>query len=401
MVVMRRIVRTLTATILIVWSAALTVAWWQTAHAIQTSPVGNDIIARLFPAGFVHTSISVGFVLVGLLVWFGVLAAAGGSVPGALFALLPAIGWWALRYLGQIDPGDYREWMVRGQDLWGAAVVVTVLIARLLPWRDARAAGSGRASRPIPASVIARTRSWGTPGNSVATDSFGSANAPIGRVGDRRVGQRLEQLIEQGSARLFHALRFGESDPVDVNHAVVVGNRVALVEVKVWKPGIYTWQGAQTLLRYDDRFRGGRSDLVEALHRCRRDLGPGIEIQAWIVVTPVGDAEQHTYVLDDSEAPDGVKLCRLDELERVRDWLATADGSPATNGAKNAPAANTTTDGINTELIRSLITAHRQHPASDEPALHHEPGRYSVKFGPRWLRQRARHQLRVGDRLIN
>lgn len=394
MVVLRRIVRILVAAGLIAWSAALTAAWWQPVRAIEPAPFGSDLAQTLFPTGFLQTLIAVGVIAVAIVAWFGVLATAAGSVPGAFFALLPAIAWWGLRLFGQVPQAGLGEWLLRGQDLWGAAVLITLLIAAKLPWR-----GSQRRQQQsaITAATIRNTRSWGVPGNSGAVDedtdagSFGSDSAPIGRVGDRRVGLRLEDLVDTPSARLIHALRFLAPGPagvdVDVDHAVVVGNRVALVEVKVWQPGIYTWYGSGTLLRYGERFRNGRSDLVEAARRLRDRIGsstPGLDVQAWLVVTPVGDAERHTYVLHDDQAPARARMCHLSDLEELRDWLAGAASS----------------DTVRTDLITDLVLAHQQHPASAEPALHPEDRRQRFQLLPALRRHRGRHQLRVGDHLV-
>lgn len=324
----------------IAWSAALTASWW---HAARQPDQVLIILA---------------FVLGASLAWFGVLSAVVGSAPGAGFGLLAAIVWWGLRYLGRVGDG-FPGWFVLGQDLWGVGLVCCLVVAKVLARQPAP-----RLATQDDAKIYA-TREWGTPGqNSALSTLLGADDPELGRARDCQVVQRLEELVTPESARFIHGLRFAAAGTIDVDHAVVVGHRVALIEVKVWQPGIYSWDGPFAVLYYGERFQDGYTEIPMAASLCRAQLGSDVEVRAWVVVAPVGEADRHTYVLDNAGAPSGAALCRADEIDAIREWLVASE------------------DAIDPALIRTLVSAHELHPASKEPALGGTQRRNRVKALP-------------------
>ncbi|GAB3927347.1 hypothetical protein GCM10011575_09770 [Microlunatus endophyticus] len=150
-----------------------------------------------------------------------------------------------------------------------------------------------------------------------------------------------------------------------------LGSRVALIEVKLWQPGIYSWDGPLAVLYYGERFRGGSVELSTAASLCRAQLGPDVDVRAWIVVVPGGESDRHTYVLDNTGAPEGINLCRTDDLDTVREWLADARNE------------------IDPALIQTLVSAHKLHLASTKPAPGAAHHRNRVKVLPGHSASRA------------
>lgn len=98
-----------------------------------------------------------------------------------------------------------------------------------------------------------------------------------GEVDDERVCERLtadllsEYLTRLPGARVFHGLAWPDSVFVDIDHAVLCGRRLVLVESKSWLPGHYQTGDDGSLWRNGHLFRGG---WHAAAARARRVPGP-------------------------------------------------------------------------------------------------------------------------------
>ncbi len=67
-----------------------------------------------------------------------------------------------------------------------------------------------------------------------------------GAAGERRTGQLLETVASRGPD-VLHDLRVPLVDyPVNIDHAVVSGRRVFLIDSKLWRPGLYWALGGAT-----------------------------------------------------------------------------------------------------------------------------------------------------------
>ena len=86
-------------------------------------------------------------------------------------------------------------------------------------------------------------------------------------------------------ARIFHGLALPGSVFADIDHAVLRGNRLVLVESKAWLPGVYAATPSGTLSRNGQRFRGGASNLDSAV-AAYRELLPETEIRGALVIYP-------------------------------------------------------------------------------------------------------------------
>lgn len=89
--------------------------------------------------------------------------------------------------------------------------------------------------RPIGAENSAVFDIFGTPANGVA-EHFGEAGA-IGSDGEFRTAKAIQQLLAFPGVKIYHSLRFAPESETDVDHAVVYGNKIALIDSKLWKPG--------------------------------------------------------------------------------------------------------------------------------------------------------------------
>jgi hypothetical protein len=136
--------------------------------------------------------------------------------------------------------------------------------------------------------------------------------------GDRVVfghpGQEPDELAERLTAdllatyltripgvRICHGLAAEEGSVfADLDHAVLCGHRLVLIESKLWLPGHYEVDDAGDILRNGHRFRGGVVRLPERL-AAYRALLPDVEVRGVPLIYPsragditVGDGLGHT-----------------------------------------------------------------------------------------------------------
>ncbi|GAA1191669.1 DnaJ domain-containing protein [Prauserella alba] len=115
---------------------------------------------------------------------------------------------------------------------------------------------------------------------------FGSPGADDDQIAERRTADLLDRYLTRlPGARIFHGLAWPGSVFADVDHAVLCGRRLLLVESKRWLPGHYTVGEDDVLHRNGRRFGGGGSRLAEALDAFE-GLLPGIEIRGALVLYP-------------------------------------------------------------------------------------------------------------------
>jgi hypothetical protein len=136
--------------------------------------------------------------------------------------------------------------------------------------------------------------------------------------GDRvvfgRPGQEPDELAERLTAdllakyltripgvRICHGLAAEEGSVfADLDHAVLCGHRLVLIESKLWLPGHYEVDDAGDILRNGHRFRGGVVRLPQRL-AAYRALLPDVEVRGVLLIYPgragditVGDGPGHT-----------------------------------------------------------------------------------------------------------
>ncbi len=94
-------------------------------------------------------------------------------------------------------------------------------------------AGSILAEEYLTAPVI------GTPGRDLSVARFGE-NARIGIEGEQRTARLISGSVLPGlpAARLINGLRWPGTEHANIDHAVIAGNRIALIDSKMWAAGI-------------------------------------------------------------------------------------------------------------------------------------------------------------------
>ena len=128
-----------------------------------------------------------------------------------------------------------------------------------------------------------------------------------------------DHLTRLPGARIFHGLAWPGSVFADVDHAVLCGRRLVLVDSKRWLPGHYEVDDDGTVYRNGHLFRGGTTRLAEGVAAFEALL-PEVEVRGVLLLYPnrageitIGDPDADA-VLETSTPEDFV--CDLGE------WLA-------------------------------------------------------------------------------
>lgn len=116
---------------------------------------------------------------------------------------------------------------------------------------------------------------------------FGEPGEEPDEVGQRLTADLLAaHLTRIPGVRIFHGLAT-EAGSVfaDLDHAVLCGRRLVLIESKVWLPGHYDFDDAGGLRRNGHRFRGGVARLPDWLATFATLL-PGLELRGVLLLYP-------------------------------------------------------------------------------------------------------------------
>lgn len=115
---------------------------------------------------------------------------------------------------------------------------------------------------------------------------FGELDAEGEQSGKQITGDLMaDYLARIPGVRLFHGLAWPGSVFADIDHAVLCGRRLVLIESKNWLPGHYCMGKDGTLWRNGHRFRGGSTKLAEGV-AAYREWAPEIEVRGVVLVYP-------------------------------------------------------------------------------------------------------------------
>jgi hypothetical protein len=173
--------------------------------------------------------------------------------------------------------------------------------------------------------------SYGVPGTGLAEAGFGSQATNAGIMGERATAELLEKHISRfRGARAFHSMRFAPDSDADVDHVVVYGDKIALIDSKLWPSAAYEWESGITAEIVEYNPKGTRRTRTTTMPEARKSyakLFPGYEVQVWILIHPAGGAKG--FSIDDSAHPNAVHLGDADSvINDVGAWLAKNETVP-------------------------------------------------------------------------
>lgn len=149
---------------------------------------------------------------------------------------------------------------------------------------------------------------------------YGQPSTERDQLGEQLTARLLaEYLVPLPGVRIFHGLAWPDSVFADVDHAVLRGHRLVLIESKMWLPGHYTADEHGELWRNGHPFRGGSIRLPEGV-AAYRDLLPGLDVRGALLVYPSRAGEITT-----GDYPDHVPAPPMSQRRFVMEigqWLA-------------------------------------------------------------------------------
>ncbi|TCP55057.1 DnaJ-like protein [Tamaricihabitans halophyticus] len=132
---------------------------------------------------------------------------------------------------------------------------------------------------------------------------FGRPGVERDEVDERRTADLLTRYLTRLSGvRVFHGLALPDSVFADVDHAVLCGKRLVLIDSKLWLPGHYTIDETGQLWRDSHRFLGGETQLPDAL-AAFRELLPGAQIRGALIIYPSRSGKVTADAPETLEAP--------------------------------------------------------------------------------------------------
>jgi hypothetical protein len=148
---------------------------------------------------------------------------------------------------------------------------------------------------------------------------FGVPGREQDELGERLTARLLAEYVAPlPGARIFHGLAWPGSVFADIDHAVLRGHRLVLIESKMWLPGHYTADELGGVWRNGHPFRGGAIRLPEGVE-AYRDLLPGLEIRGALVVYPSRAGDVTTGEPPDVPAP---PMSPERFVREIGEWLA-------------------------------------------------------------------------------
>jgi hypothetical protein len=214
--------------------------------------------------------------------------------------VLGAVGaWCALLLLAALLPVDSVPVQIV---LWTLVVAGAVTIQRLV-WRYLR---TRRAERAFVLETNGRSE-FGRPGDEPE------------QLAERLTAQAIgDYLLRLPGVKVFHGLTRPGSVFADVDHAVLLGRRLVLLESRMWLPGHYEADADGAVYRNGHVFHGGAVHLPDGVADYRRLL-PGVRVRGVLVVHPSRVGLLSTDVEDGVAIP---PLTAEDFVRTIGAWLA-------------------------------------------------------------------------------
>lgn len=166
-------------------------------------------------------------------------------------------------------------------------------------------------------------RTWGKPGDLAgAAKKFGYNNIKWGIKGEQKTASLLSVFPERlETATVFHGLRFPGSTNADVDHAVLYGNRLALIDSKMWKPALYEF-GSGYIEIHD--FDGGDMEtrtthFHEAVSKYS-EMFPNLEVKGWYFIHST-QPNENIQIGEYNKLGETILSHPEDGMEEVGQWL--------------------------------------------------------------------------------
>jgi hypothetical protein len=168
----------------------------------------------------------------------------------------------------------------------------------------------------------AQGRSVGTAGGSLNPGGWcaNQETAEQGRLGEEATGRVLDSACLRGGAWVLHDVRIPGAE-ANIDHLVVSGRRLWLIDAKRWKPGFY-WRVGRWHFRGLERFKPAEKATMEmardrVARMLRAKVGDVEFLSASVVVWPSHDAPLALWAM---RSMPGARLVSPSRFARQARW---------------------------------------------------------------------------------
>lgn len=199
--------------------------------------------------------------------------------------------------------------------VWAGLVGCGLVAVACLAWAWSRTA---RLNRAVDRQAVFEHNQWGDPGGAETRSSRDSPHQFAARATDQALGP----LYATPGVKILHGLPWPGVPEGIVDHVVVAGNRVAVLQSQALPPGEYRADGTGALLRDGGHFLGGQTWVESAAAGWQQQL-PGAVVKPFLVGHPMSGGR----VRFAQPAGSAVECATAADLaQHVRQFLGPAAG---------------------------------------------------------------------------
>lgn len=130
---------------------------------------------------------------------------------------------------------------------------------------------------------------WGEVGQVGDAENFSDRNKELGVMGEEFTAEIARYLLDIPGTKVFHCLKFPtQNSHADVDHAIVNGNKVALIDSKMWAGAAYSWSDGEhvqkTVLGSNRRTSNHKVNFPFAVEQYANNAFYEADVRGWMVL---------------------------------------------------------------------------------------------------------------------
>lgn len=175
---------------------------------------------------------------------------------------------------------------------------------------------------------LTRNKVYGTPGNlSTARGKFTDENIAKGEDGERRTADLMDDLLKIPGTRIFHGVSWPGAKDADIDHIAVNGNKIALIDSKLWSGQSHVFQKGGHVISYPikDEIYPRKISLPMAMRDFKESLRYNrihdVSVMGWVAIHSHGKRKPK---VDNAKNPYSyVKIApAVDSIDEIGHWFA-------------------------------------------------------------------------------
>lgn len=190
---------------------------------------------------------------------------------------------------------------------------------------------------------------FGEPGSSLSESGLDAGRVEAGLSGEKRTAEHLWKLTGFDGLRIFHSMRFNplEHTKGDIDHVLMYGQNIILLDSKVWTPGTYSFDTDDSGRIVDDekvlqvqvngRARVREVKVARAAEFYRKAF-PSYRVVSWLIIHPSQRPED--LVLDNTGSTDMRMATMQQGLDEITRHLTNTTSGRVVSSAHDMTTMN-------------------------------------------------------------